>query len=101
VPLPAAVAGESSRYVLVVAPTARRQLTDALPEAVAVAAYEFIVGPLLDNPHRVGRRLQAPLDDRHTARRGTYRVIYRIDDDARTVSILDVVHRRDAYRIHD
>ena len=100
-PWPVDVPGESSRYVLVVAPTARRQLTDSLPEAVAAAAYEFIVGPLLDDPHRVGRRLQAPLADRHSARRGTYRVIYRIDDVARTVGVLDVVHRRDAYRIHD
>jgi mRNA-degrading endonuclease RelE of RelBE toxin-antitoxin system len=92
---------EPSRYELVIAPTARRQLTDNLPEAVAVAAYEFIVGPLMDNPHRVGRRLHAPLQDRHSARRGTYRVIYRVDDDAHTVNVVDVVHRRDAYRIHD
>lgn len=93
--------GEPARYELVITPTVRRQLTDILPEAVAAAAYELIVGPLLDNPHRVGRRLQAPLADRHSARRGTYRVIYRIDDDAGTVSVLDVVHRRDAYRVHD
>ena len=92
---------EPPRYVLVIAPTARRQLTDRLPQAVAVAAYEFIVGPLLDKPHRVGRRLQAPLADRHSARRGTYRVIYRIDDEARTVTVIDVAHRRDAYRIHE
>ncbi|HEY4004974.1 MAG TPA: type II toxin-antitoxin system RelE/ParE family toxin [Pseudonocardia sp.] len=69
-----------------------------LPGAVAAGAYEFIVGPLLDNPHRVGKRLHAPLADRHSARRGTYRVIYRIDDARRTVSVLDVAHRRDAYR---
>lgn len=86
------------RYALVIGPTARRQLAETLPEAVAVAAYEFIVGPLLDNPHRVGKRLQAPMDGRHAARRGTYRVIYRIDDEAHTVSVIDVVHRRDAYR---
>jgi mRNA interferase RelE/StbE len=61
-------------------PTARRQLTEILPEAVAFAAYDFIVGPLLENPHRVGRRLRPPFADRHSARRGTYRVIYGIDD---------------------
>lgn len=48
------------RYELVVAPTARRQLTDQLPESVAFAAYEFIVGPLRDNPHRVGKQLRPP-----------------------------------------
>ena len=87
-----------ARHALAISPTARRQLSEHLPEAVAVAAYEFIVGPLLDNPHRVGKQLRPPLDDRHSARRGTYRVIYRIDDHRRTVTVVDVAHRRDAYR---
>jgi len=65
---------------------------------VATAAYEFIVGPLLNNPQRAGKRLQPPLADRHSARRGTYRVIYRVDDELRTVTVLTVVHRSDAYR---
>ncbi len=90
--------GDQERHILAVTPTARRQLTEHLPEAVATAAYEFIVGPLLDNPHRVGKQLRPPLDDRHSARRGTYRVIYRIDDQRRTVIVVDVAHRRDAYR---
>jgi mRNA interferase RelE/StbE len=63
-----------------------------------VSAAEFIVRALADNPQRVGKRLQAPLDDRHSARRGTYRVIYRIDDEQRSVTVLDIAHRRDAYR---
>jgi mRNA-degrading endonuclease RelE of RelBE toxin-antitoxin system len=88
----------TARYSLVITPTARRQLAEHLPESAAFAAYEFIVGPLLDNPHRVGRRLRPPLADRHSARRGTYRVIYRIDDSKRTVTVVDVAHRRDAYR---
>ena len=79
-------------YLLAITPTARRQLTDHLPEAVAAAAYEFIVGPLLDNPNRVGKRLRPPLGDRHSARRGTYRVVYRIDEGTRTVTVLDVAH---------
>lgn len=86
------------RYVLVIAPTARRQLTEQLPESVAFAAYEFIVGPLLDNPNRVGKRLRPPLDDRHSARRGTYRVIYRIDEPRRTVTVVGIFPRSDAYR---
>lgn len=86
------------RFELVVSPTARRQLTENLPESVAFAAYEFIVGSLLSNPHRVGKRLRPPLADRHSARRGTYRVIYRIDDQLRRVTVVGVVHRADAYR---
>lgn len=85
-------------YALRTTPTVRRALAERLPEAVATAAYEFITGPLLCDPHRVGKRLMPPLDDRFTARRGTYRVIYRIDDQARAVTVVDIGHRRDIYR---
>jgi mRNA-degrading endonuclease RelE of RelBE toxin-antitoxin system len=88
----------AERFDLTIAPTARRQLTEKLPESVALAAYEFIIGPLLDNPHRVGKRLRPPLDDRYSARKGTYRVIYRIDDEHHRVTVVGVVHRADAYR---
>jgi mRNA-degrading endonuclease RelE of RelBE toxin-antitoxin system len=88
----------AERYQLVISPTARRQLAEHLPEAAAFAAYEFIVGPLLNNPQRVGKRLRQPLDDRHSARRGTYRLIYRIDEKRRRVTVVGVVHRSDAYR---
>lgn len=86
------------RYELVVAPTARRQLAEQLSESVAFAAYEFIAGPLLETPHRVGKQLRPPLDDRHSARRGTYRVIYRIDEGKRRVIVVGVFSRADAYR---
>ena len=86
------------RYELIVAPTARRQLAEQLPGSVAFAAYEFIVGPLLENPSQVGKRLRPPLDDRHSARRGTYRVIYRIDEQHRRVTVVGVFSRADAYR---
>ena len=86
------------RFELIISPTSRRQLTETLPESVAFAAYEFIIGPLLINPHRVGKRLRPPLDDRHSARRGTYRVVYRIDDELRRVTAVAVVRPADAYR---
>jgi mRNA interferase RelE/StbE len=92
------VTDAQARYTLIITPTVRRQLAQHLPEAVAFAAHEFIVGALADNPQRVGKRLQAPLNDRHSARRGTYRVIYCIDDEQRSVTVLDIPHRRDAYR---
>jgi mRNA-degrading endonuclease RelE of RelBE toxin-antitoxin system len=76
----------------------RRALAETLPEAVAAAAYEFITGPLLEQPHRVGKQLLPPLDDRLIARRGTYRVICRIDDAAHIVTVVDIGHRRDIYR---
>lgn len=85
-------------YTLRTTPTVRRALTETLPEGVAAAAYEFITGPLLTQPYRVGKRLLPPLDDRFSARRGTYRVIYRIDDKARAVTVVDIGHWRDVYR---
>jgi mRNA interferase RelE/StbE len=88
---------DQGHHALAVTPTVRRQLTDHLPEAVATAAYAFITGPLLDDPQRVGKQLRPPLDDRHSARRGTYLVIHRIDDRSGTVTLVDVAHRRVAY----
>ena len=85
-------------YELRTTSTVRRALSGTLPEAVAAAAYEVITGPLLADPHRIGKRPPPPMDDRFRARRGTYRVIYRIDDKARVVTVVDVAHRRDVYR---
>lgn len=85
-------------YEVVLAPGARRALSDKLPEAAAFAAWEFIRGPLSQRPYVVGVPLRGPLDGRWRARRGEYRIVYRIDEDARRVYVLDVDHRRDVYR---
>ena len=85
-------------YELRTTSTVRRALSETLPEAVAAAAYEFITGPLLADPYRIGKRLLPAMEDRSSARRGTYRVIYRIDAKARVVTVVDVAHRRDVYR---
>lgn len=53
---------------------------------------------LADNPHRVGHALRNDLDGLCPARRGEYRVIYRIADDIVTVTVIHIAHRRDAYR---
>jgi mRNA interferase RelE/StbE len=86
---------ETSAYEVVFTPAARRAL-DALPINVAIAALALITGDLADNPHRVGKALQAPLAGRHSARRGDYRILYRVGDEV--ITILDIRHRRDAYR---
>ena len=85
-------------YELRITATVRRALSESLPEAVAAAAYEFITGPLLLASRRIEERLLPPMDDRFCARRGTYKVIYRIDDKARVVTVVDVAQRRDVYR---
>jgi mRNA-degrading endonuclease RelE of RelBE toxin-antitoxin system len=90
--------GIQEPYKLRTTPTVRRELAEPLPEAVAAAAYEFITGPLPEQPYRVGKQLLPPLGDRFSARRGTYRVIYRIDDETHVVTVVDIGHRRDVYR---
>jgi mRNA interferase RelE/StbE len=87
------------RYELRTTPTVRRALGEIPPEVVAAAAYEFITGPLLQQPHRIGKRLLPPLDDRFSARRGTYRIIYQVDDKRRVVTVVDIARRRDTCRI--
>ena len=78
--------------------SARRALTEELPETVASAAYEFITGSLKENPWRVGKPLEDPFTGLHAARRGTYRIIYRIRPDKDLIEIHSIRHRRDAYR---
>ena len=85
-------------YELVLTPPARRAIEDVLPEAVAVAVIDFVTTALLDNPRRVGKPLRDDMAGVWAARRGTYRVLYRINDDLREVVVLRVDHRRDAYR---
>lgn len=88
-------------YALSLAPSARRVLAQGpprgLPVAVAAAVTEFLTGALLDNPHRVGKPLARELSGYHSARRGAYRVIYRIDDAERVVHAVRIDHRADVY----
>jgi mRNA-degrading endonuclease RelE of RelBE toxin-antitoxin system len=86
------------RYEVRFLPPARRAVAQRLPETVAAAVIEFADAALATDPHRVGKPLFGPLAGCHGARRGTYRVIYRIDDEARTVYVLDIAHRSDVYR---
>jgi mRNA interferase RelE/StbE len=77
--------------------TARRALT-RLPEKIATAVVEFLYGSLAENPYRVGKPLKLGLEGMHSARRGDYRVIYRIDGDQRLVAVIAIEHRSDIYR---
>ncbi|MDA8314933.1 MAG: type II toxin-antitoxin system RelE/ParE family toxin [Actinomycetota bacterium] len=88
----------SGRYELRVYGPARRALEARLPLAVALAVWEFCNGPLRDDPHRVGGALGRELFGYFSARRGAYRIVYRIDDEARVVHLVRVEHRADVYR---
>lgn len=86
-------------YELVLTPPAARAIGTGLPEAVAAAVLEFITGVLLMSPQQVGKRLRGELGGIHSARRGTYRVLYRIDESKHEVVVLRIEHRRDVYRV--
>lgn len=85
-------------YDLLLSLGARRALSEELPSGAAFAAWEFISGPLLAQPRVVGVELREPFAGLWRARRGEYRVRYRIDEARRAAVVLDVQHRRDAYR---
>lgn len=84
----------AQQYEVAWTPTAKRAL-QRLPEKVATAAIELIYGPLASNPQRVGKALRFDLEGLHSARRGSYRIIYRIDE---RVTIIAIEHRADVYR---
>jgi mRNA interferase RelE/StbE len=84
-------------YRVIVAPAARRQL-GRLSGSVAAAVFEFLSGPLAEHPYRVGKPLGGELAGRFGARRGEYRIVYMIENEIVTVTVLRIAHRRDAYR---
>ncbi len=85
------------RYEIAWARPARHAL-QRLPEKVAVAAVEFIYGPLADQPHQVGHTLRFELAGLHSAARGDHRISYRIDEQRHDVIIEVIEHRADVYR---
>ena len=84
-------------FELRVAASAERQL-GRLPERIAAAVVEFMLGPLCENPRRVGHPLQRELAGLWSARRGAYRVVYEIDDAEQRLTVLRIDHRSDVYR---
>jgi len=65
------------------------------PEAPFLVLF---TGPVAGNPYRLGKPLDAPFEELRSARRGDYRALYTIDERQRSVTVVAVAHRRDAYR---
>ncbi|MGY1761976.1 type II toxin-antitoxin system RelE/ParE family toxin [Geodermatophilus sp. SYSU D00779] len=85
-------------YELGLTPPARRALAEQLPGPVAVAVIDFLTTALVGGPCRVGKPLRGDLAGVWSARRGTYRVLYRVLDEPREVVVLRIDHRRDVHR---
>lgn len=65
----------------------------------ADAVLRFLSGPLAENPLRVTKPLGAELEGQHTGYVGiAYRLVVRVDVEARTVYVLRIAHRADVYR---
>jgi mRNA interferase RelE/StbE len=86
-------------YELGMARPARRAISELLPEDVAASAVNFVTGPLLEAPYRIGKPLRDELRGLYSARLGTeWRVIYRIDESKHAVIVQDIQHRSTVYR---
>ncbi len=88
----------SGRYDLLLSGSARRALERDLPLAIALAVWEFCDGPLREDPHRVGKPLGRELTGYFSARRGAYRITYRLVNDDSVVHVVRIEHRADVYR---
>jgi mRNA interferase RelE/StbE len=82
-------------YQLLIKPSARKEL-EQLSDSILRRIDEAIV-KLSNHPRPVGSKklVGAPL---YRIRIGTYRVVYEIDDNRKTVTIVTVGHRGDVYR---
>ena len=85
-------------YGVVVARSAARRVAEQLPEAVRRCMRRVHLRCARRGSPWVGATLRKPFEGQWRARRGGYRTRYRIDTEAQTVYVLDVDHRRDAYR---
>ena len=92
----------SDEYSVRLAPGVLRTLQAGPPEGIALnaawAIFEFIHGPLSQDPRRVSKPPRDELEGFRGARRGEYRVVLRIDEEQRTVRVVRVDHRSDIYR---
>ena len=89
--------GAADGYATRFTATARRDL-DKLPPRIVGAVIEFAFGDLAREPRRVGKPLGRELVGQYSARRGPYRLLYRIDDDAQTIWVHRIDHRANVYR---
>src|SRR4051794_15898857 len=85
-----------SGYAVQIGPSARKEITK-LPPTAQIRIVKCLDG-LVTNPRPSGveKICQAPRFWR--VRAGDYRVVYHIDEEARTVIVVVVRHRKDAYR---
>ena len=86
-----------TRYQLLITPAALRDIEKRVPRKLR-PAIERAIDKLREEPFPQGAKPLHGVPGLYRIRVGDYRVIYEIDDPARSVTILHVGHRREVYR---
>jgi mRNA interferase RelE/StbE len=84
-------------YDVALTPEAQRQLS-RLPAKIVAAVLEGLYGSIARDPWRVSKPLHDELLGLRVARRGEYRVVFRVDESKHLVVVRLVDHRRGGYR---
>ena len=69
-----------------------------LPATVAGAVLTYADERLARNPARLSKPLSGDLDGLRSARNGDYRILRELDEDASTITVIQVDHRAHVYR---
>ncbi len=83
-------------YRLLLRPAAIHDL-EALPLKIK-SRVEKTIGALGENPRPPGTKKLVGFENEWRLRIGSYRILYVIDDQDRSVTVARVAHRREAYR---
>jgi mRNA-degrading endonuclease RelE of RelBE toxin-antitoxin system len=78
-------------------PEALRHLNE-LPPEIRDAALVALRASISENPRQLGKPLAGDLAGVFSARRGDYRIIYEIDDEANMMIVHRIQHRGAVYR---
>jgi mRNA interferase RelE/StbE len=91
------VTSRDTPWSVQLSPSAARAL-DRLPHKVATAIAKFVTATLPSEPYRLSKPLRFEFEGWRVARRGDYRVTFRILDADRVLYIGRIEHRAHAYR---
>lgn len=83
-------------YRIEITPEGLRHM-NRLPKKVRAAVLEALFGTIAENPRRAGKGLRGELEGLYSARRGDFRIIYEIDEEAMVILVHRAQHRRTAY----
>lgn len=86
-----------ARYRPVLTAAALRSLK-SVPPRITEPLVAFIFGGLASNPRRRGKPLHRELAGHWSAHRGEFRIVYRLDDQSKTMYVLKIGRRSDIYR---